>query len=130
MNIPLLCLPIAFGLVYASKIPVAVAMARQPKGYDNKSPRDQQAALEGWGRRAAAAHYNGFESFPPFAAGVLVATVTGASPQWAAILAIAHVVARVLYPALYIANIDKARSSVWGVGFGASFGLMILPLLS
>lgn len=129
MNIPLLCLPIAFALVYAPKIPLSIAMARQPSGYDNKTPRDQQAKLEGWGRCAAAAHYNGFESFPPFAAGVLAVTVTGASPKWAAILALLHVVARAIYPVLYIANVDKARSATWGVGFAASFALLALPLV-
>lgn len=129
MNVPLLCLPVAFGLVYASKIPLAMAMAKQPEGYDNKTPRDQQAKLEGWGRRAAAAHANGFESFAPFAAGVLATQVTGANPSWAAILAVTHVVARVIYPAMYIAGIDKARSAVWTVGFAASLGLMVLPLL-
>ncbi|MCA9590216.1 MAG: MAPEG family protein [Myxococcales bacterium] len=129
MNIPLLCLPIAYALVFAPKVPLSMAMAKQPEGYDNKTPRDQQAKLEGWGRRAAAAHANAFESFAPFAAGVLASTVGGGDAKWAAILAIAHVVSRTIYPVLYIANIDKARSTVWGVGMLASFGLMILPLM-
>lgn len=129
MNVPLVCLPIALALVYASKVPLALAMSRVSGGYDNKHPREQQAKLEGWGKRAAAAHANGFESFPAFAAGVLVAQVTGANPHWAAILAVTHVVARAIYPFLYLANIDKARSTVWGVGFACSMGLLLLPLV-
>ena len=128
MNIPLLCIPIAFGLVYAPKVALSVAMARQPEGYDNKNPRDQQAKLVGWGKRAAAAHANGFESFAPFAIGVLVATGTGAHPETAARLALGYIAARTLYPIMYLANIDKLRSLVWGLGFAATFALMVLPL--
>lgn len=129
MNVLLACLPAALAIVYLTKLPVAVAMKNAPGGYDNRHPRDQQASLSGWGKRAAAAHANGFEAFPPFAAGVLVAQVTGANPQWAAILAVTHVVVRAIYPALYIANVDRARSLVWSVGLACSFGLMLLPLL-
>ena len=128
-TIPLLCLPIGFALVYAPKIPLSMAMAKQPEGYDNKSPRDQQARLTGWGRRAAAAHANGFESFPAFAAGVLATQVTGASPHWAAILAITYVVARTLYAVAYLADVAALRSAVWTVGFACSIGLMVLPIV-
>jgi uncharacterized MAPEG superfamily protein len=129
-SIPLFCLPIAFGLVFAPKIPLAMAMAREPGGYDNNTPRDQQAKLTGWGKRAAAAHANGFESFAPFAAGVLATQVTGASPHWAAIFAIAYVVARALYPVAYLADIAPARSLIWFVGFVSTIALMALPLLA
>ncbi len=128
MNIPLLCVPIAFLLVFAPKMYAAAALAKQPEGYDNKTPRDQQAKLTGAARRAAAAHTNGFESFPPFAVGVLACEVTHARPELAAILAITHVVARAIYPGLCIADQDKLRSLVWMVGFGATLGLMALPV--
>lgn len=129
MSVTLACIPLAFVLVYAPKIAVSIAMARQPEGYDNENPRDQQAKLTGWGKRAAAAHANGFEAFAPFAAGALIAHVMNAHPQAAAALAITHVAARTLYPVLYIANVDKVRSLVWGIGALASAGLMILPLV-
>lgn len=127
---PLVCIPIAFFLVYAPKIGTSVAMGKRPEGYDNKNPRDQQAKLTGWGKRATAAHANAFVSFPAFAVGALVAHVTGARPGLASALCIAYVVARALYPVMYIANVDKARSSVWFVGFAASAALMMLPLFS
>ncbi len=129
MNIPLLCIPIAFGLVYLPKIALSVAMARQPEGYDNKHPRDQQAKLAGWGKRAGAAHANGFESFAPFGIGVLVATSTGAHPEAAAQLALGYIAARTIYPIMYLANIDKLRSLIWTAGIAATVGLMLLPLL-
>ena len=128
MSTPLACIPVAFFLVYLPKIPLSIAMGKQPEGYDNKNPRDQQARLTGWGKRASAAHQNGWESFPAFAIGAIVAHVTNARPSTAAALAIAYVVARTLYPVMYLANVDKVRSLVWFVGFGATAGLMLLPL--
>ena len=80
MTIPLACIAAAFALIYAPRIAVVVAQAKQAEGFDNKHPRDQQAKLTGWGRRANAAHLNAFESFAPFAAAVLVAHVTHADP--------------------------------------------------
>jgi uncharacterized MAPEG superfamily protein len=130
VTIPLICVFVAFLLVYLSKIPVGAAMGKQPGGYDNRQPRAQQAALEGWGKRAAAAHANGFESFAPFAAAVLTAHLVRADPHMSATLAIVHVAARVVYPIAYIADVHVLRSTVWFVGFGATAGLFILAMLS
>jgi len=129
MTMAFACVGIAFLLTLASKAPVAVAMARQPGGYDNSTPRDQQAALDGWGRRAVAAHLNSFEAFAPFAAAVFVAVLADADPDWTARLSIAFISARVLYTPLYIADVAWLRSLVWTVGFAATCGLFALPLL-
>ena len=129
MTIPFYCVLFAFLLIPLTKVPVGVAMAKVGRGYDNKNPRDQQAQLTGWGRRALGAHHNMIEAFPGFAAGVLIAHAGGADPQRSTMLAVTFVIARLLYPALYIANIDKARSLVWSVGILASIGLMVLPAL-
>jgi uncharacterized MAPEG superfamily protein len=129
VNVPLLCLPVALVLVYAPRVVVARAMAQLPEGYDNADPRAQQAQLTGAGRRAAGAHANGFESFAPFAAGVLACEVTHARPGIAAGLAIVYVVMRALYSIFYIQNVVKLRSLVWFVGFLATFGLFGLPLV-
>jgi len=128
MSFLLLAIPLAYFLVYLPKIPLSMAMAKATGGYDNKNPRDQQAALTGWGRRAAAAHANGFESFAPFAIGCIIAHLTGAKPQIAIILCATHLVARTIYPVLYLANIDRLRSLVWVTGFFSAMGLMALPL--
>lgn len=130
MTTPLICVFIAFLLTMVSKGPVALAMAREPGGYDNKEPRDQQSRLDGWGRRALAAHKNAFEAFPAFAAAVLVATAAGADPVWMTRLSVTFVVARTLYTPLYIADLDLLRSAVWGIGFLATVGLFVLPFLS
>jgi uncharacterized MAPEG superfamily protein len=128
VNVPFLCVFIAFSLIYVTKIPAAIAMAKSAGGYDNRTPRDQQGKLEGWGKRAMAAHLNGFESFAPFAAAVLIAHLMIADPGKSTTLAVVHVVARAVYPAIYIADVHWLRSLVWLVGFGATVGLFVVAL--
>ncbi len=126
MTIPFWCVAAAFLLIMGMKLPVALAMARSGGGYDNRHPRDQQAKLEGWGKRALATHMNAFEAFAPFAAAVIIAHLAHADDKWSTILAITFVVARLIYPALYIANIHVLRSTVWAVGYACTVGLFLL----
>ena len=126
MTLPFVCVFLAFLITYISKIPLARAMAQEPGGYDNRFPRDQQAQLTGWGRRALAAHQNHFEAFPYFAAAVIIAHLTQANPKWCSILALSFVSTRILYNIFYIANWDKLRSTVWLLGWGATLGLFLL----
>jgi uncharacterized MAPEG superfamily protein len=128
MTVHFWCLVAAWGVVYLTKLPVAVAMQRAG-GYDNHHPRAQQAALEGFGARAVAAHLNGFESFAPFAVAVLVAHLAGAPNAVVDLLAVIFVAARVLYVACYLADLAALRSAVWTVGFLATLGLFVSPLL-
>ena len=122
------CVVAAWAVVYSSKLPVAVAMQRAG-GYDNHHPRAQQAALEGFGARAVAAHLNGFETFAPFAAAVLVAHVLGARAGLIDTLAVAFVVSRVVYVACYLADLASLRSAVWMVGFALTLGLFLATVL-
>ena len=128
MTIPLVCVTLAYLLVLASKLPVALAM-HQADGYDNHHPRQQQAALVGWGKRAVAAHHNAFEAFAPFAAAVLVADAGKGDPTWAAGLSVAFLVARSAYNALYIADLALLRPAVVGLAAGCCFGLFALAFL-
>lgn len=129
MTTPFLCVLLAFLLAYAPKIPLSVAMARQPGGFDNKNPREQQGKLSGFGARARGAHYNGFEAFSGFAAAVFVAHLGGANDHRATILSIAFIVARCLYIAAYLADLDYLRSALWGTGLLATLALFALPWL-
>lgn len=129
MTTPFLCVMIAYLVVYLPRLPVAVAQARQPEGYDNKHPRQQQSRLEGLGARAAAAHLNGFEAFPGFAAAVIINHLAGSPDHRTNILCVAFVVARTLYVAAYLANQDYLRSAIWGIGFLCTMALFCLPLL-
>jgi uncharacterized MAPEG superfamily protein len=130
MSFPLWCLFFAALMLVLTKIPVAIAMARiDGRGYDNRHPRDQQAALRGWGARALAAHQNMFEAFPLFAAGVLVTQVTQVQGATVDVLAGVFVVARVLYTVLYLINQHALRSLVWIIGFASCLALLLAPAL-
>ena len=128
MTVPIICLILSALMILVTKAPVALAQAKEGRGYDNRNPRAQQSRLTGFGARALAAHQNMIEAFPVFAAGLLLALVAGVQGQWVGILCIAFVAARIAYSIFYWIDIHALRSLSWGVGFGASLGLMALPL--
>jgi uncharacterized MAPEG superfamily protein len=127
MTIPFYCVMAAWALIYAPKFIASSAVARAGH-YDNNNPRDQQATLTGWKRRAHAAHLNAIENFAPFAAAVFVAHLGHAGEPLAGGLALAYVAARAVYPVLYLADLASARSTVWGIGMLATLGLFVSPL--
>jgi uncharacterized MAPEG superfamily protein len=82
-------------------------------GFNNNSVRNFQEKLDGMRQRAHWAHLNSFEAFPPFAAAVVIAhLVHGANPT-VNMLALAFVGLRLVYGALYIADLATMRSLVW-----------------
>lgn len=116
MDIPFLCVFIAFCLNYATRMPVLVASLKDPKGFDNNYPRDQQAGLTGWGKRAVGAHQNCFEVFPGFAVAVIIAHLTNADPNLVSKLAIAFIISRVLYIFCYLYDLSTLRTLIWLCG--------------
>ena len=119
---------IAAVLIY---LPFGVAgYARLQMGYDYSAPRAMFDKLPPYGKRAIWAHQNAFESFMLFAAAALMAYVTQQTTPIAGVAAIAYVVARTLYPVVYILDIPWARSLMFGIGSLATFTLFGLSLLS
>ncbi len=90
---------------------------------DNNRPRDWQANLVGWRRRAEWAHRNHFEALPGFAAAILIATITHANPHWVDFLAGLWVLFRVAYTACYITDRASLRSMMWALAFFCVIGL-------
>ncbi|MEO7095499.1 MAG: MAPEG family protein [Polyangiales bacterium] len=129
MDIPLACVALAMLLIYLPRFAVMKAQARDPAGFDNKDPREQQARLDREGKRALGAHNNAFEAFAPFAAAVLGCEVRHTNARLTMIFAIVHVGARLIYPWLYIKGVDKARSGVWMIGFAATIALFGLAVI-
>lgn len=127
-----MCLAVMLIVVILTKIPLSIAMAKQGKGYDNRTPRQQQATLTGWGARALAAHQNSFEDLIFFTPAVAIVMLSNRPEllDLAGTLALVHVAARVLFPILYLANIHLLRSAVWGVGFACSVWMAFLPILN
>lgn len=128
MNIPFLCVFVTFILNYVSKVPVALAMHQQVGGYDNQHPRDQQAKLSGWGRRALGAHMNGFEVAPAFAAAVLIGHLANINPHWLSLLSLIFVASRLVYIGLYLGNVSTLRSAVWALGMACIAAIFVLAI--
>jgi len=99
---------------------------RREGGFDNHNPRAWLAGLEGWQARANAAQANSFEALPLFIAGVLVAQQLQAPQSRIDALALAFIVARLLYIGLYLADKPYPRSAVWCVGVACSVALFFI----
>lgn len=95
------------------------------KSFDNAKPRDYLASLQGWRQRANWAQANSYESFPAFAAGVIIAHLAGAAQPTIDMLALGYIAARILYGIFYIADRSTLRSLVWVAGLGCIIGLFI-----
>jgi uncharacterized MAPEG superfamily protein len=124
MHTALLCVLVAGLLPYLF---TGVAKVAGPR-YDNRDVRAWQGRLQGLAYRANAAHLNGFEAFPLFAAAVLSAMVAGADPTRVNQLAVAFVVLRVLYGVVYLMNLAAVRSLVWFGALGCAVAIFIAAL--
>jgi len=128
MTTVVLSLIFTLSMIMITKIPVAYAMNKRPGGYDNRHPRSQQAALEGFGVRALGAHQNSLEALPMFASAALITLVAQADPTQIEWLCITFVLARIVYTLSYLANQHLLRSTAWSVGFFACIALMAIAL--
>ena len=134
--IPLLCVAAAMLLIY---VPFGVVgFARLQLGYDFKAPRLMFDKLPAYAQRATWAHQNGFETFAPFAAAVLIAYVTGPHLQivtegWTgdaliAGLGIGFLITRLLYSLCYIFNLPLARSTAYVLSISCTAGILWFSL--
>jgi uncharacterized MAPEG superfamily protein len=119
----LICLFIAVLFPILAKGPLVIAQIKTG-AYDNNNPRQQQAALQGFGARALAAHQNSFEALIMFAPCALAAIATNTINDVVTTSAIVFIVARVLYVTLYVMDLDKLRSLVWATGLIASLTIL------
>lgn len=113
---------------------------------DLKCPRDQKNRMTGIAKRAYSAHLNLLEgypidssspshlilflSFPGFLAAMVVAVLCKAPAPIRFHMAALHLLTRLLYWALYLADLDYARTFVWLVGLWCNlilFGWALMP---
>ena len=106
-----------------------VGIAKWSRHYDNHSPRDWLAGLEGRRKRAYHAHLNHFEALPAFAAAVIIAHLAGASQAWVDGLAAAWVLQRVAYTWAYLADRAGLRSLLWAGALACVAGLFVAAAL-
>jgi len=122
MTLAFWCIPIAMflPLVWAGFAKAGI------KDYDNARPREFMAKLEGRGRRADWAQQNAYEAFPPFAAGVIVAHLTGAEQSTIDLVAGLFIVFRLAHGACYILDKAMIRSLAWVGGFGCTLAFFMI----
>jgi uncharacterized MAPEG superfamily protein len=99
-------------------------MNAMPGGYDNHHPRDQQARLDGKGRRALAAHLNGMEALPVFGIAVLAAAQRHVSIRVQLLCCALFVLARLVYVLAYLHDKASLRSGMFGLGMLVCFVLL------
>ena len=128
MTIILICLLIATLMPILAKGPLSMAMNKEPGGYDNHHPREQQKKLSGFGARAMAAHENCFEALIMFTPGALAVIATDSTGYLAQNVAMVFVAARVGYLLAYWFDVHALRSALWAVGFICSVYLLWLAI--
>jgi len=98
----------------------------QEGGYDNHNPRAWLARQTGASARANAAQANTFEALPFFMAAVVIAHQLGAAQAPLDGLAVAFVLLRSLYVAMYVLDKALLRSMVWGAALLVNIGILFL----
>ncbi len=95
-------------------------------GYDNHKPRLFMANLDGWQQRANWAQKNSYEAFPPFAAAVIIAHLSGANQLAIDSLAGIFLILRIAHGILYIQDKALLRSVAWTLSFLCVVGLFLV----
>lgn len=124
MNIAFLCVFIA------SFLPILfVAFAKFSGGFklgNNHDPRKFLSRMEGPQYRAKCAHDNSWEAFAPFAAAVILASISSVAPPLIDKLAMTFVIARVFYGIVYILDRPTLRSLFFFIAWACVIALFYL----
>lgn len=121
MTLAYWCVLIAGLLPYVATVTAKIGGER----FDNRTPREWLARQSGMRARANAAQLNGFEAFPLFAVGVVIAHLAGTPQPRIDLLAAIFVIARVAYFGLYLTDLATLRSVAWFVGIASAVALYV-----
>jgi uncharacterized MAPEG superfamily protein len=97
--------------------------------FDNSKPRDPAFYADPLRARAWAAHLNGIEAFPFFAAAVLLAEFRGSPQNLINELAVLFLIVRIAYVFTYLGNRPTLRTILWSIGFAINVGIFFLPMI-
>jgi len=125
MTLADLCLLGAVIIIIAT---IAIPKVTAKGAFDNAKPRDPEFYKDPFRARALGAHQNGLESFPLFAAAVILAEMRGVHQPAVDSLAVAFLVARIAYVAAYLKDKPRLRSALFGVGFAITLAIFFAPL--
>jgi uncharacterized MAPEG superfamily protein len=98
------------------------------KGIDPEQPRFQVGGLIGQSVRAYGAHLNGLETFPWFAAAVIVAHMVGGPSRIVDILAVIYILVRIGHLAAYLAGRQPLRTAAFTVAQFVALAIFVSPL--
>ena len=101
-----------------------IGKPRKQGGFDNHDPRGWLARQTDWRARANAAQANSFEALPFFIGAVIIAHQTGAVQARLDILAVLFVTLRIIYAAMYVADLPTVRSAIWTLAFLVNIGIL------
>jgi len=122
---------IAEWMLFATVILYLLTIAPfKPLGYrefDNSKPRDPAFYANPLRARALGAHLNGIETFPFFAAAVLLAEFRAAPQHLIDLLAVGFVVLRLLFVAAYLLDYSWTRTLIWNAGFALNVAIFFMP---
>ena len=97
---------------------------RHEGGFDNRDPRGWLARQTDWRARADAAQANSFEALPFFIGAVVIAHQLAAPQAILDILAILFITLRVIYIAMYVADLPLVRSIIWSLALLVNIGIL------
>lgn len=98
------------------------------KGLDPEQPRFHVGELVGQSVRAYGAHLNGLETFPWFAAAVIVAHMVGGPSRIVDILAVVYILVRVGHLGAYLAGRQPLRTGAFTVAQLVALAIFVSPL--
>jgi uncharacterized MAPEG superfamily protein len=107
------------GCAWLAKSP-GLGKPRKQGGFDNHNPRAWLARQTDWQARANAAQANTFEALPFFIGAVIIAHQLGAGQTSLDILAVLFITLRIMYAAMYVADLPTIRSAIWTLAFLAN----------
>jgi len=116
-----------FGAVMLYLLTIAPFKVTGQRRFDNSRPRDPAFFEDPLRTRALGAHINGIETFPFFAAAVLLAEFRAAPQNLIDELAVLFLIVRIAYVFTYLGNRPMLRSILWSIGFAINLAIFFLP---
>ena len=118
-----------FGAALLYLLTIAPFKAVGAGQFDNSKPRDLAFYDDPIRSRALGAHLNGIETFPFFAAAVLLAEFRAAPQNLINELAVLFLIVRVAYVFTYLGNRPTLRTILWNIGFVINTAIFFLPFI-
>jgi uncharacterized MAPEG superfamily protein len=116
-----------FAAVLLYLLTLAPVKALGHREFDNANPRNPKFYRSPMRALVLGAHNNGIETFPFFAAAVLLAEFRAAPQAWVDGLAVGFLGVRLAYVWAYVSRRSTFRTILWSVGFAMNVAIFFLP---